>query len=887
MRRNPFLERDRDEAVAGFGEAAMPNVPAREAVESIYLAPPRGRNSLPSNSYGGRHLRSGLGYQGPAPRRRPSGASAVTPMSGEAGAAFAPAAAAEAGGELRRRRGTQRMVEADEELEDGAAFFIPPEGRARRGVLEGFLRSAAEDDELLDERDVAFVRQSEIDLERANERLRERLKEMRRIAIEFRERKRGAEASSRTFQRKYEELQREREELEQRLKSSEAAANRLLTRSKEAEERRRQIERQQRRLGYEDADAEEAEPEAVDANLPAWRRALERGRLLLRRVKRWWFLHAPLLEDVRYIEARYGQGLGVYFSFFRFIVYSSSALALLWLALQAAHWADLARGDLGPGATALSSFVPVWALYSSFPAKEGVLYAATVFLTAAVVVAAAFARQVRESRFKRASDLHEASSQNFKVARVGLSLLEVSSDTVGEFDNARQATAEHFRLVLNNSQLEARIAARTREERTRLFARKVVGSLLVGVLILLGSGLVLLLTIFNTRITASLAASSLPSGVASFVTPVVVNIVNAIVPFLIVQITKYEQWDRHETRVKMLLIRLFTVKAFNIVVQVLTYFDVRSGKYVVSSQAETEAGAAPRRAPPRPATPRRAPPRPPPRPTRWQGSSGVFCPEDFVGQKLFVNVLSDYFVNRAFFAAVVWKDLHFTRARAAFFDLPNQITDLLITASIFWVAVPYFPYLALLEAPLLYAAFKFEKFMLLRYMSKPATPWSASDTGVFLVWLTDASAAMSVACFYYFLSQAGRTNCGPFFAVSAYDELYAWLAERSVFFEVVLAVLTHPLFVWGLAVLFAIRALVLKDSIEVVQLDWEDKQYQLAKQVSLLSATIRRLRTELDFHRKQAQGLAEEAGALASDEDEEESALGEDGKPEPAATIAT
>ncbi len=90
-------------------------------------------------------------------------------------------------------------------------------------------------------------------------------------------------------------------------------------------------------------------------------------------------------------------------------------------------------------------------------------------------------------------------------------------------------------------------------------------------LILLGGGatLIVLAYMYREDIAQSLENVAVLSTVANFVSPLVLSLVNIIVPVAIVLISKREMWDFQSTLVKQQVWRLYIASIINVVILIL------------------------------------------------------------------------------------------------------------------------------------------------------------------------------------------------------------------------------------------------------------------------------------------------------------------------------
>ncbi|RLN31285.1 hypothetical protein BBJ28_00013223 [Nothophytophthora sp. Chile5] len=85
------------------------------------------------------------------------------------------------------------------------------------------------------------------------------------------------------------------------------------------------------------------------------------------------------------------------------------------------------------------------------------------------------------------------------------------------------------------------------------------------------------------------------------------------------------------------------------------------------------------------------------------------------------------------------------------FLVPQKMVALLYSCTIALVAIPLAPTTALLALVLHVANFKFDKFALMHFQKKSATPWNAKDAGSFFVKFYFCTVLLFLACTHVFL----------------------------------------------------------------------------------------------------------------------------------------
>mmetsp|Transcript_40755 Transcript_40755/g.66087 ORF Transcript_40755/g.66087 Transcript_40755/m.66087 type:complete len:768 (+) Transcript_40755:174-2477(+) len=687
-----------------------------------------------------------------------------------------------------------------------------------------------------DDTTVHFALIDEDDPYIAIERLAKKLESAKKLAGEYRSKVDSMDDINKKLHSSIQQLQRDKKEAEQKAEESRAAILKKLDErsrqedtSKRSKLQREWKKRHQRLLNVEEEEDEmEGLGAAPDSSMYWWERWLYRAQRWLRSIRRYVKTHGPLQQDVKYIEARFGTGISTYFIFFQFAVYSSIALFLLWTSLLFYHHILILRNEAADvKMTELVFGVPHSFLYSSFSSKEATAYAAVILFNALVMVIAVAVKQVHEHKFKKSVDILDRSN-NTPVARVVFNCLDVSTASSHDFDNLRQSLAEQCRVALSEHKLKTEMAKRTRKQRTELLLRKAIGFSITILMIAVGWMVVIVLTIKKRTIADSLKGSPV-SSLGDFIVPASMACINSLLPIIVSQTTELEKWDRPATALKVHMWRLYMCKILNVLVLMYSYFELRSGQWRVQDESAEDSTFT--------------------YCLESSPTSCVYCPEDQVAMKLLTTLAVNTFANYGFKIGWIFFQRVIMKERLVEFDLPNNLIDLILLCVLQWLTIPYLPALFLVDALLMYALFKLESFLLKRFMSKPKRPWSSRDTGAFLMYLIDATMAITLASFYYFMSVTGRTSCGPFASQTPFQSLSEWIATLGRGPEIALNVLTSPTLLWACVFILLVHLVMSHNATEVIEADGLDRQDILTRQLAMLDVNTKRLRKEVDYYK--------------------------------------
>ena len=460
----------------------------------------------------------------------------------------------------------------------------------------------------------------------------------------------------------------------------------------------------------------------------------------------WLVINMPLSGDVRFIRTRYGEGIATYFSFLRFLVLLVAFIFLLAIyPLTVEHlvreFTDGNRDSCRP-----VSFLPCFLQYSSYPDDGAFTYAVFVVLTFFVASIGSLSRLVLENRNKKISDMQaEAARLNPSMRReygpMAFTPWNHFEWRVSDVDNQRHNLASVIRVMLLEEERKQLIMARSAQERNRLHTRRVLANIAICVVIVTTWSIVVMLTVIE---------QSLPS---ILITPAVISALGAMVPPVISFLTNFEMWDDGAFKLKVLIVRLYLLKILNLAIIVFGFLQLVARENLILSRESSV------------------------------DENGVeYCVEDQVGIGLLGFIVADFVVHKvATMGGVLVRLLWFKRTgknRKPEFQVANHVVGLMYSQGLIWVCLPYVPLLALLLPLMFLVNFKWERFILSTLTQKPIRPFSAKDTGRFLVLFHFLTFAIGLGALSYFLFGLEH-HCEPQLGETTIDLVPLWFANNA------------------------------------------------------------------------------------------------------------
>merc|ERR1712166_430544 len=159
-----------------------------------------------------------------------------------------------------------------------------------------------------------------------------------------------------------------------------------------------------------------------------------------------------------------------------------------------------------------------------------------------------------------------------KYAKPVLNAWDHNLHTVREIRDHKLFIAESLRMLVQDAEAQNASGSRTFVEKAKLYARRGFFILLY-IIIQIGGMALIVITLAGQSPTIKTFGEYVytqTSG-ALEITPIVVGIVNGVVPQLTTRLLKQEKYDDQGTVIKQTVLRIFLTKTFNILIQVMSY----------------------------------------------------------------------------------------------------------------------------------------------------------------------------------------------------------------------------------------------------------------------------------------------------------------------------
>ena len=281
---------------------------------------------------------------------------------------------------------------------------------------------------------------------------------------------------------------------------------------------------------------------------------------------------------------------------------------------------------------------------------------------------------------------------------------------------------------------------RTKKENTFLLLRRIYGFFLyLGVLV--ASFVLLIYVSINEKLIAGSVTVSGVGDIGSFVTPIILEVINALNPVLLRAITALEKWDSGQTQFNLLLFRIYVASTLNILVVALTYL-LLADPFLLASYPTLRSNLV--------------------IPT----NTGYNCSLDQAADGLFTLWAITFFIRIAliagkpiaFYILSLIKREDWVRDEI---DIAHQTVKMLRYYGILFITFPFAPLIICFAPVAAYLIFKWEKMSIKLLYAKPKRSWKAHKAN-FVVTLfyaiTIAITILSISA-YLMLVPTFAKNC--------------------------------------------------------------------------------------------------------------------------------
>jgi hypothetical protein len=442
----------------------------------------------------------------------------------------------------------------------------------------------------------------------------------------------------------------------------------------------------------------------------------------------------PLAGDIRNVQGHFGSSVASFFSFYRWIIITNVYAGVLCLIFLVLHLYSLLITRTGEAAFehtfTMYVFLPGFMAISSYNTDDRYQYLALVVLLTGILFFDAIRKWISEDANSKIINSIESEQANIKFAKQFLCCWDFGLNKESDVEDLMCTIGSNMMTMLAVDREQVK-EPRNRKQLTVMYARRGTG-ILIYTTALVGSWATIILLTAQQNVLAE-KLTDLPGAeyFSSSIVPGCVTAINSIMPMLIDKITAFEKWDTEKTVTKVLLLKMYLAKILNVLIQFFSYLLLADPVMFTSSSNEffgfdTGVDTLQRR------TIRSNVE------ASWADDGMFVCRLDQVAASLVQLLTVDFVVSKVIAITMPYVNLTVAKVRKKpfkreEFTVAKKMVNLLYFQGLVFLSMPFAPLFTFVVLIFQFLTFKFEKFMLFKFGTKPKKEWKAQDAGGFFI----------------------------------------------------------------------------------------------------------------------------------------------------------
>ena len=289
------------------------------------------------------------------------------------------------------------------------------------------------------------------------------------------------------------------------------------------------------------------------------------------RIKRIMTQYEPLKRDVDQVEARFGSAVASYYRFNQWITKSSINVMLLYLVLVVYQ---IILKTQNPASDTSFDWND-WFAYSAFDqGNMPIYYSFLLILVNAILIYASMNKWIVEDRKAKVINALQGNAKKF--ANISLNCFDHSLHEEDDVNDVMMGNAEQFMAMLISEKIAERLKNRTFKEKVKLYTKRwllrLVYVALQGIGVYGIVQLILFESVFTRPVYEAMGLSKEEqANIPIDVVPLVVSIINTVIPKIIIKLVALEAYDDKMDEVEQVVSRIFVSKTINNVIQLVSY----------------------------------------------------------------------------------------------------------------------------------------------------------------------------------------------------------------------------------------------------------------------------------------------------------------------------
>jgi hypothetical protein len=358
-----------------------------------------------------------------------------------------------------------------------------------------------------------------------------------------------------------------------------------------------------------------------------------------------------------------------------------------------------------------SGLLPNFMLYSSYTPDERLNYSMMITLGMFVILLNVCRKYIAEDAITKQVTLTEGEHYSKSYGKDIFVAWDNHITSKHEIDDFSGSLMQLYKEKLLDSEHAGLLKKLTDYEVALLYLRRSVGFIVFLCLQLLSYSIVIYCTIYTKRIGALVSHMGFLRVISGSIPSIVVGIINGVTPPLWSAITTFENWGRSNW-LNVLLTRMYFANILNVIILGFSFI-LLADPYLLADQSSAYI---------------RDQIEKPYLPT-------FHCRMDQVQNGLFQLIVTDWvtksisvLVTGILPIAQAW--LLKQEAKKPEFSLPPTMLSNIFSSALLLMSFPFSPLSLIISPILLSISIKWEKFVMLRFFSKPSDPIQAQKAGL-------------------------------------------------------------------------------------------------------------------------------------------------------------
>lgn len=373
-------------------------------------------------------------------------------------------------------------------------------------------------------------------------------------------------------------------------------------------------------------------------------------------------------------------------------------------------------------------------LFSSFLPSERFQYTLNVIVCNFAITGLALRKIVVEDIYMKRTDLIDG-EHDFSLSKDILCGWDHSHTHESEITEMYGILAQAYREKLNELISAGAKKARSNLKVLELYTRRICVSLIYLTIQFASYSTIIFLTVQSESIQNGLKNIVFLKQLSTFIVPAAVTAINSITPWIYERLTHLELWDSGQIELNMLLFRMYLSNMMNLLILAVSYAMLADPFMLADNNSNSLRQR-----------------------VEQKSSNSYTCRMNQAASGMFSLILTEFFLNGLVYIAVGYLYIFFNRyiysTPKKEFNLAQRMVSLLYFVSLMTLTFPFAPLSVVFFPLMLSLRIKWEKYVSLKFYSKPQSLWAPHKAGSFFaMFFLISILIVAIPASVYFLSR--------------------------------------------------------------------------------------------------------------------------------------